>query len=459
VSTASARAPGAAPQGAAVGVVGGSLAGDTARTFLSKLAAAGFSFLATVIIARALGPEGRGATAVALTLALTLIQLGSLGLIAGSTYFVARGRAQPGEIAAHALWGSVAIGGGLALALLAIRVGAPGVLRGVDSPILVLIAIGTPGMLYSLFLQAILLGLGRMWAYGSVETCRTGAAVVGLLAWDATAGLEVESAVAIMVGAWWVAGALAAMQLSSPGWWRPRFTQRLVAEMLRFGIRVYAATVLSFLVIRFDILLVNAYLGPGKAGIYSVAGAIAEALLLIPFVIGINLFPRVARGTGHATSAAAFRATAIVLAAACLISAVAAGPLVNGLFGAQFKEAAALYRLLTPGILALGLASVISYHFAGRGFSGQAVAIWAAALLLNVALNVALLNPLGIRVAPIASTISYVFLLVLLARHFVRESGRYRDLVPGRDDLLVLSRLANAVLRHRPDSAQPKGIR
>jgi O-antigen/teichoic acid export membrane protein len=420
---------------------GTDFAGDVSITFLAKGATYGLAFASTVIVARALGPTGRGAVAVALTLGAILVQLGSAGFISGFAYYVAGGQSTPAQAVRQALFLTIAIGGGLAIGVIALRAAAPHVV-GLGWGTTVLVAVGAPGILYMLLLQGILLGQGRARAYNALDLYRAGFAVAGLLIWETLVGLDQVSAVAILIGAWWLAAALGILHLRTPKWWLPQLQRDLLGQMLRYGARVYMGTVLGLLLITLDLLLVNAYLGAKAAGLYSVSATMAEAMLLIPLVVGINLLPRVARGSGPAASAAAFRVTVIVLGTACIVCAALAGPLVRLLFGDQFAPAASLFQLLSPGVFALGLAAVLSHHFAGEGYPLPAVAAAGIVLALNIVLDVLLLRPLGLHEASIASSAAYFVFLALQSRLFVGRAGGYRALIPGWEDVRTLARLA-----------------
>ena len=56
----------------------------------AKATAMGLNVVGTVIMARALGVEGRGAVAVAFSLTLLIVQFGTLGMVTANPYFVAR---------------------------------------------------------------------------------------------------------------------------------------------------------------------------------------------------------------------------------------------------------------------------------------------------------------------------------------------------------------------------------
>ncbi len=86
---------------------------------------------------------------------------------------------------------------------------------------------------------------------------------------------------------------------------------------------------------------------------------------------------------------------------------------------------------MLPGIFAIGMVSVLSYHFAGRGYPLEALIIW----FIAVAINFAILLPLlaghaSVNMAALATSVACVFTLVLHMRLFAAESGGYHSLVP-----------------------------
>ena len=76
----------------------------------AKGAAMVLNVVSTVIIARALGVEGRGAVAVAFSLTLLLVQLGTFGMVTANPYFAARDAAARSRIVANSLWLAAVLG-------------------------------------------------------------------------------------------------------------------------------------------------------------------------------------------------------------------------------------------------------------------------------------------------------------------------------------------------------------
>jgi O-antigen/teichoic acid export membrane protein len=407
-------APGAQPR----------LRTDVLWTFGGKAATLLFGLLIVVAVARELGPSGQGLFAVAYSLTLLLAQLGGLGLTTANPYFTAREPAQRASIVANSLWLAAGLGVVLVGVGLALRAVAPDALEGLGWEPLIVTLIGVPGALAALFLQSVLLGESRMVAYNLVEAAQAtitfAALLVALYALDA--GLT--GALAVLTAGRYAA-VVAYLVLLVPG----RFDSRLARRMLAYGLRAYVAIVVSFLVIRLDLLLVNGYLGSAEAGLYSVAATIADGMFVLPMVVALNLFPRVARSDSHEQSAEVFRSLAVLYGALCLLTIPAAQaiPLV---FGEGFEGSIDLYYWLLPGVYCLGLLTILAHHFAGRGYPKEAAAIWFVGLALNVAINVAFLPGRGAWVASLASSIAYAVLLALHVWLFVREAGTWSALRP-----------------------------
>jgi O-antigen/teichoic acid export membrane protein len=218
--------------------------------------------------------------------------------------------------------------------------------------------------------------------------------------------------------------------------------------MLGYASRIYLAGFLSYLIIRLDLFLVNGYLGARQAGLYGVAGSLADGLFILPLVIGLNLFPRVAGGAQPTISAVVFRMVTIVYAVTVIASALLAGPVIRLLYGQAFSASAGLYYWLAPGVFSLGLVTVLSYHFAGRGYPRQALAVWLIGLAVNLAINIIFLPTKGTFVAALSSSVAYTLLLVLYAQLFARDVGGVRELVPRPHELTALVRAL--VTRFRP---------
>jgi len=400
----------------------GSLVSDVKLTYASRMVALALAFATTVIVARFLGPGGRGSVAVAFGLTQLLAQVGTLGLIAANPYFLARGSLRAEQLIGASVVCTLVLGPPLVAAGLLLRVLLPDAVEGLPMLELFVALIALPALLATQFLQSILLGAGRMVAYNAIEAGVAAATLAALLMGLGVLDGGPLAALGIATGCSYAGLASCAVVLRRGGrgmTWPGRAVLRL---LIGYGFRIYIATLLSFALIRVDLLLVNAYLGPGDAGIYSVATAIATGLSVLPAVVGLNLFTRVAAGGGAPLTGLVLRVTAPVFALFCLISVPAAGWLISPVFGTEFSEAAELYFWIVPGVFSLGMLTILSHHFAGEGFPVEAMVVWVAGLAVNVAINLAFLKQ-GAWVASLSSSVAYTLVLMLHVRLFAARSG------------------------------------
>jgi O-antigen/teichoic acid export membrane protein len=415
---------------------------DVFLTFAGK----GLTLLLTVatvsVVARALGPTGQGLFAVAYTLSLLLVQLGGLGLSTANPYFTARDRAARPRIVGNAVWFAAALGLVLVAVGVLLKLVAPDTVEGLGwTPLLVTLA-GIPGGLAALFLQAVLLGEGRMVAYNAVDIAQAALTLAGLVVVLFVLDEGLTGALLVIAASRYAAALAYLALLARAGAPALRPDVSLARTMLRYGFRIYVAALISLLVIRLDLLLVNGFLGNDEAGPYSVAAALADGMFVLPMVIGLNLLTRVARGDPDRATAEIFRSVFVLYGLVCLATVPFAGFGIRAVFGERYAEAESLYYWLLPGIFCLGMLTILSHHFAGRGFPRAAMGIWFVGLAVNLAINLAFLPGRGAWVAALASSISYALLLALHMWLFARDAGGFSVLRPNAREVVRFVRVA-----------------
>jgi antigen flippase len=395
---------------------------DVLMMLASKAIAVLTAGVASVLIARDLGPAGRGAVAVAANFITLFAFFGNVGLISANSYFVARDPRTRGDVVANSICLSLLLGLALVGIELALKAVIPQLFRGLNTAELVLIAIGIPAALGAQLLRSILLGEGRTVAYNATDVvlglAYLAALLVGLKVYSfgtlgviaAVAGNQVGACVLVLILVL-IRGAPRRVDLA------------LASQMMKYAGRAYLAALAAYVVIRVDLLLVNAFLGSRWAGQYGVAVNFADMLYVFPAIMALNLFPRIARGASYLATALVFRVVAVSYGVMCLLAAALAEPVIHVLYGPAYAPAAPLFVLLIPGLFGLGLLNLLAQHFAGSGFPVRAVIIWLPGVLLVVGLDVGLLPVYGAYVASVASSLAYTLILVLHMRMFAEEAG------------------------------------
>jgi O-antigen/teichoic acid export membrane protein len=398
--------------------------------------------LMTVIIARQLGPGGQGTFAVAFSLTLLLVQVGSIGLPVSNPYFAAREVGAQRAIVLHSLWIAVVVGLGLAAATVLVKAAAPDLLRGLSWTQLAITVSALPAALATVYLQGVTLGQQRMAWFATVDITQVGTSLIAIVVVFLVAEPSLDVVLAIVAGGRYLALLVALFALRGVLRGEPTPTPGLVRRMLGHAARVYVVSLLSFALIRLDLLIVNAVLGSEDTGQYSIAAYITEALTVIPSVIATNMLPRIAKSDDLSMTAAVVRTVTVLWGVLCLLSVPAAVIGIPIVFGHRYDEAVTLYVLLAPATFFLGMTSALTAHYWVRGYPRSLIAAWTAGLVLNVVANVALLDPLGVEAAPVISTLTYAGVLAVHLIVFAREAGSWRPLRPRPGETLHMLRAA-----------------
>ena len=248
--------------------------GDVAATFAARIVLVGLGVISSVLTARYLGPGGRGILATVGALAGIGIQLGNLGLHASNTYLVSRDSGILGSLWANSCRTATALGCSLALIAAAGAAFMPGLLGDIGFSMLILGIAGMPFHLTTLFGLNLVIGTGRLALFNCLEIVFRTVGVAGLLACLVLFEGGVRSILALnlavaMGGALAVRAVLRGL-IQASGAPAPRADLVLFRSSVAYGAKAYAAALLAYLIVRSDMLLVNALRGTSDAGVYSI---------------------------------------------------------------------------------------------------------------------------------------------------------------------------------------------
>lgn len=424
---------------------------DSVRTLLFQFFGLGAGIVTNVVVARTLGPEGKGLLSYLGSALFVAVSLGGLGLSAAAVQHLGKRRFPPETVAAtQALLGLATglVAAGITIVALTVIPS-----RIEVAPMLILpFAVVIVFALVQTDFVGVMVGVGRIRAANRVQAIVPSVWLVGsliLLAWmrlGATAAAlawmaaQVASAVAAVV---WVVTRI-----------RPRF-RRLgpcARASLGFGFEAYLANLLWALLLRSDSLLLGWSRGMALVGIYSIAVLLAELLWYLPRSLTFALSARVTSATTAEAISLVQRAARIglwaVIAAGALLAAVSPF-LIRLLLGPAFAASYRPLLLLLPGILAGAIAAPLSLFLTQhRGKPRVNAWISGLGLLVNLALNLWWIPRHGASGAAASSSIAYALVALLLVWHLRREPGFswLRLLLLRRGDVDE----AVALLRRRP---------
>jgi O-antigen/teichoic acid export membrane protein len=222
------------------------------------------------------------------------------------------------------------------------------------------------------------------------------------------------------------------------------------------GLSYHAGPACSYLLLRIDVFLLAAQAPARSVGVYALAVGVAETARFAADSLSQVALPRQAQADDERAVAVTVRTTriaALIGICSTLVVAAAAPVAVPLAYGRAFSSAVPPLLLLLPGVLVLSIARPASVHLLRARRPRYVVAPSAAGLVVNVAVNLALIPVLGAAGCAIASSAGYVAMAAYQLRLFGSVSGtRVRLLLPGRADAGLCLSAARGVLSRRAGS-------
>ncbi len=398
---------------------------DVAGTLLAAGLNSALALVTGVLVARMLGPEGKGAVTLAVLVFSEFPLVLSLGVEIAVIYHGGRARVPLPTLASAAMGLSLVMGTtGTVLALslfaFAFRHRIPAEL----APVIILMSCLIPLDLFTRVLRNLVRVSGRTVEERFLTTFQalvilllvavalwTGWGLPGAFAGYAV-GQLLSSAVVIVLAMRW--GLLCS---------GPTFPLSLWKALIEYGSKIQAGMVLQHLNYRLDTYLIAFFLGGPAVGLYSVAVGMAEWLWIIPEVLGPALMQRVA--TRSDTEANLFmppllRCTSAVLMMGAAAWSLAGSWVIRTLYGEAFASSYLALVLLLPGIWSLGLWKSLMHDLSVRGYPIYLTWTSAVGVILTVVLNLILVPRWGIVGASIASSAAYTAAFLTALRLYSR---------------------------------------
>lgn len=424
---------------------------DTLVTFSTQIIAVILGIAAAIVVARVLGPSGKGAYALIILVPTLLLSVGNLGIGISNIYFGGSKKYQPAELASNSLIVALGLGVILSVAFLTYYHSFyPSFLRDADPLCLSLVVIMLPFGLLGMYFSHILLGQQKINQWNLIHLFRGSmlTLLVLVLLLGAKAGLL--GACSAWAGAMFLSGILSLLLVRRMTDIKWTFHPALFKHSVKFGVQGYLGNVIQLLNYRLDMLLVAFFIDAAAVGYYSVAVGLAEALWYFPAAVGVVILARTpglsAEEADKSTPIVCRNTLFLTLGAGVLLFALGKY-IISLFFGSAFLPAVQSLWILLPGIVALSIFRVLANEMAGRGKPIILTIAAAASLAVNIPLNLLLIPKMGISGAALASTISYTFTAIVVLIAFVRISKNSwsETLILKRQDLKIYTGLVAGV--------------
>jgi O-antigen/teichoic acid export membrane protein len=407
------------------------------------------SFLSAVLVARALGPGGKGQFSLFQATVAGLVAFSSLGLGHGQMYYSSRNPEKMKHFMANGYVFSTLIGGVVAILYFLIgQIWSPKIIAVLGWQIAILVIVVAP--------VSIMLGYQRQYflANHAYEMSKINLALgqviplVGYTVLYVMGNVTISNVILMFVGSQFLCLALFHILIARSTPVKSSFSLSFGKQSMSFGIRQYLSDLTQYFALRLDFFLVVWLLGESGLGIYSVAVSLAEITSRFSSEVGSILFPAFASGQIPPGQAAPILRRTLFLAALVALLLSLVGHLVTVLiFGSRFEQAIPAFRWLLCGTVAWGIIHVTWNRISAAGKPEMGIPIFAATALFDAAAIIILVPKFGVVGASMAAAGSYWLTAFLFLMIFCkREKCTMREaLVVQWADLLSFVRSVTGV--------------
>lgn len=386
------------------------LARDTALVYGAQMAGVLMGLVVSILVARVLGPDGRGAYAWIMTMHLFGVQLGLLGADTMYRRLAAHRPQVAPTLAANG--GIQSLAGGLltGAVVMAVCLVQP---VGESHPMGTLLGmLAIPGAMLVALANGLAVGLGqaKMVAINELSQRVMIVAMVGLV-FLFSGTLTLNSLMAAVFAALTVTGLLAAWHrvrrtplpwvFSARLWWHERFmlVGALGSGMATFGLQ------------KLDLVMLGAWRPLAESGYYAVAQTLMDASLILPATLGFLMLSRLAAlETRAERRLMLLRLLGVMLAGFAVVALVAAWLgqwIIPLLFGQPFVEAVPVFHVLMASAVAGAAFLICQNAAAGIGRVRYVMAGPAVGVAVKVLAGLALIPGFGMMGAAWGNMLAY----------------------------------------------------
>ncbi|PWC88603.1 oligosaccharide flippase family protein [Azospirillum sp. TSO5] len=438
---------------------GGGFARHGVTTVLVTAATMALGLLTGILVARTIGPEGRGALTAVLTTIQMLGWLFAMGCGKAVTYALSRDHSAGGRLLST--WTLIL----LPLAALAIGTGyllLPLLLAAQPVETLELARLYLPMIAMALLAELMLgliLGDQDFRSFNALNFIQpAGVATLYAVLW-AAGHFTVEAAVIVQAAMSTLVLVVATVLLvRRHGIGRP--DPALGRQTLWYALRTHGDVVGGVITQRLDLLIIPAVLPAKQVGLYALATSLSWLIVSLSSALATVVMPAATR-RGQSGRALVLNSLQVTFAIGGLLGGglfVFADIAIRLVYGPSFADSALPLRLLLPGAVLYAAASILlnGLYAENRPFTATMANL--LGMLVTLGGLLLFLRSGGILAAAIVSTVAYTLVFATAAILYRRETGLpWRVFLPDPAVLAALPRRLIALAKPPPVTAAPAG--
>lgn len=382
---------------------------DGLSVFATQLFILIISFISGIILARLLGPEGKGIFSSILVYPSIIVSFLSLGIRQSAVYYIGSNKYSDSNIIGVT---SLLLMGSSLLGLFIASI----IFFYINNPnftcILTLFALSTiPANLTINYFTGIFIGKKQIKKFNQImsSTPLINFTMIILLVY--LGGFHVEgAALANVVGK--VVIAVYALYLIHKNFsFKICFMPNLAKKMLSLG-AIYALSLFILnLNYQIDIVILERLSNAAEIGQYTIGVGLSQLLWQLPAALGVVIFSYSSSAKDNKEFSRTIAKMVRIIFPFVLAGSVTlyyiSDYIIPIFYGEEFIPSIKMLKILLPGIVIMSFFKILNMDMAGKGKPAMSLKVFFPAVLINIILNIILIPEYGGYGAAFASTISY----------------------------------------------------
>ncbi len=401
---------------------GNNLTKDGISVFGTQILTLIIGFISGVLLARWLGPAGRGAFTALLVYPTIMISLLSMGMRQATVYYLGKKKYSESDIVGVTL-------------LLLILSSITGVLASVviisytqnsdyNLMLILLASFTIPADLTINYFTGILIGKKRINKFNQIMylvPIINFALIIFLVFFIK---LYIVGAVLATLIAKIALATYALLSINKEYSLKICCSSEIIKRMFSLGSTYAISLFILNLNYRVDIIILEHLSSVTEIGQYTIGVGFAELLWQLPTAFGLVIFAYSANAKDSNKFSQDIAKMIRIIFPIVLIGSVflyfASGYIIPFLYGKEYIPSIKMLKILLPGIVMMSFFKIINMDLAGRGKPDITIKLFLPAVLINIMLNIILIPDFGGCGAAFASTISYTIASISILYYYIR---------------------------------------
>jgi len=420
-----------------------SFIGKIVRTLATSGITILLGIITSIIIARSLGPAGKGAYVIIIQTISIFIALGQFGLPEVLLHQLGAKNWKLQDFAGVSflllIVSTLLIG---AILLIVYPILSSSIFKDIDFHLIKLTFLMVPFSLAFIFYNRLIQLRGHIGIYNLMRISNAVISLISLLVWLQFWQNQIQAALLALISSQALVAVLS-IYLFRRNITKDKWTikLRLLWEVIRNGMKVQFGMVVVILGDKLGIFVLNMYMDLSAVGWFSLSIAISHFLLLFS-ISTRDVLQSWMTGEEHTSKEVLEKTTLLIrnliilLLGGSLILAIVGRPLINIVYGIAFIPAYTPMLVLLIGIIARGLGQIFSSYLALQNYLGLPSISAFIGVSINLLLALWLVPQNGIIGAAIATMAGQLVSLLFLMVCFIRITDcSIFEFVPGVEDI------------------------